>query len=375
MMLLGLVLHSAASYTATPLAAAWPYQDPSTSRLFDILVYGIHLFRMPVFFVMAGFFAALLYAREGPRGFLVNRTRRVLIPLIVAWIVVFPLVAVGFLFALTRGGVSLEELAARFAGSSAGSQVNLAHLWFLYDLFIFYLVALAAAPLLRRLPPPVLAGIERAFGRFVPGVGGVLACSVVTAATLLAMPGAALETSPAFLPPVRVLAAYLVFFVFGWVLFLRRDLVDRFARRPWAWLAAAVIMSGVYIRALLVPVSDDELTARVVAVAAGAPTIWLWVYAVIGLFVRYGNSPRPIQRYLADGSYWIYLIHLPFTIVVPGLLHGFAWPAIVKFSIVLGVTTLVTVGTYHFLVRSTRIGVALNGRRFERRLPRQAAAV
>jgi fucose 4-O-acetylase-like acetyltransferase len=58
MMLLGLVLHSAASYTRTPLRAAWPYHDTHNSIVFDLLLFFIHLFRMPIFFVVAGFFAA-----------------------------------------------------------------------------------------------------------------------------------------------------------------------------------------------------------------------------------------------------------------------------------------------------------------------------
>ena len=39
MMLLGLVLHSAVSYTASPLGAAWPYHDPHTSPWFDLIVF------------------------------------------------------------------------------------------------------------------------------------------------------------------------------------------------------------------------------------------------------------------------------------------------------------------------------------------------
>ena len=68
MMLLGLVLHSAASYTRTPLGDAWPYHDPHTNVAFDLLVFFIHLFRMPLFFVVAGFFAALLYSSRRPRA-------------------------------------------------------------------------------------------------------------------------------------------------------------------------------------------------------------------------------------------------------------------------------------------------------------------
>ena len=70
MMLLGLVLHSAVNYVVFPLGPAWPYKDPATSTVFDILVFVIHLFRMPVFFVAAGFFAAMLMERDGARGIL-----------------------------------------------------------------------------------------------------------------------------------------------------------------------------------------------------------------------------------------------------------------------------------------------------------------
>ena len=66
----------------------------------------------------------------------------------------------------------------------------------------------------------------------------------------------------------------------------------------------------------------------------------------------------------------MYLIHLPFAIWMPDLLAPFAVPAVLKFAIVLSGMVLVTVTTYHFLVRPTAIGALLNGRRFERSLPR-----
>src|SRR5262245_18499155 len=81
MMLLGVVFHSGTGYTVTPLKNAWPYKDGSTSLFFDVLCFFIHVFRMPTFFVMAGFFAALLYHRDGPIKFLLQRTKRILLPL------------------------------------------------------------------------------------------------------------------------------------------------------------------------------------------------------------------------------------------------------------------------------------------------------
>src|SRR5688572_10278032 len=93
MMRLGLVLHSAVSYVVFPLGPAWPYKDPNTSTLFDILVFVIHLFRMPVFFVAAGFFGALLMERGGPGAFFANRVKRVLLPLALFWPILFTAIA------------------------------------------------------------------------------------------------------------------------------------------------------------------------------------------------------------------------------------------------------------------------------------------
>ena len=45
MMMLGLVIHSAVSFTAAPLGDAWSYQDANTSVVFDLLVFFIHIFR------------------------------------------------------------------------------------------------------------------------------------------------------------------------------------------------------------------------------------------------------------------------------------------------------------------------------------------
>jgi hypothetical protein len=55
MMLLGIVLHAAVSYAMFNLGDLWPYRDRATSFVATGLVGLIHVLRMPVFFVMAGF--------------------------------------------------------------------------------------------------------------------------------------------------------------------------------------------------------------------------------------------------------------------------------------------------------------------------------
>lgn len=148
MMLLGLVLHAAVSNTARPLGAAWPYHDPHTSPWFDLVVFMIHLFRMPVFFVVAGFFGALLYERDGARGRAQNRLRRVLAPLAMGWVVLYPLTTAGFVCALGRGATADAPGWGYLTSGACLRQANLIHLWFLDD----WLLLDAAAQAVRRPP-------------------------------------------------------------------------------------------------------------------------------------------------------------------------------------------------------------------------------
>jgi len=66
MMLLGVVLHSAEFYISRPLPQMVGFPlDRNSSYLFDLVFHFIHSFRMPLFFVLAGFFAALLVEKRG----------------------------------------------------------------------------------------------------------------------------------------------------------------------------------------------------------------------------------------------------------------------------------------------------------------------
>lgn len=370
MMLLGLVLHSATSFTATSLGAAWPYQDTQTNVLFDLVVFFIHLFRMPVFFVMAGFFGAFLYYRRGSMEMVRNRLKRILLPLAAAWVVLFPLTAAGFVFANNGGPAGFPVVAAYLASGTFLARPGLIHLWFLYDLLFFYAVALLVMPLVERVSGRLRErGAER-FAALVTRGWAPWVLAGVTMLTLYPMPTAGLETSTSFTPPLRVLAAYGIFFGFGWLVYVRREVVDAFAERLGRHVVLGTVASVLYLVAALRPPLADPGAAHLLGITLASLAMWLLIFAITGLFVRYLDRPSPVGRYLSDASYWLYLIHLPVTIWMPGLLAGFAWPAPVKFGLVLGTTVAVTLITYHYFVRATTVGVVLNGRRYPRALPR-----
>lgn len=376
MMLLGLVLHSFISYGEIEYGEAWPFKDHRTNAVFDWIVFYIHVFRMPVFYVMAGFFAAMLYLRRGPGGLVRNRASRILVPFAVGWVVLWPPIAFGFMFATT----------AQASGIASGIDTVLhalplipfmyrditAHLWFLYYLLWFYAFFLIVAPLLRRLPGHWRTTGVDLFAALLKSRFRPVWFAVPTALTLCLMPGGILITSPSFIPDYRTFLAYLVFFSFGWLFYLRREILLTFTRHAWSQVILGTVLLPVQMVAIQVavtPEAGNKGIAFAVIVVVGALVVWLLVFGITGLFLRYLDRHVPVVRYIVDASYWLYLIHLPFTIWVPGLLTGLSWPASVKALVVLLGCTPVWLASYHYLVRSTFIGKVLNGRRYPRRLP------
>ena len=92
--------------------------------------------------------------------------------------------------------------------------------------------------------------------------------------------------------------------------------------------------------------------------------IWLFIFGITGLFVRYGSNYSIRMRYLSDASYWVYLIHLPLTLILPAFVWKLPFSATVKFIVVLSMSTVISFITYHYLVRGTFIGKFLNGRKY-----------
>ena len=87
------------------------------------------------------------------------------------------------------------------------------------------------------------------------------------------------------------------------------------------------------------------------------------VFLFVAVFVRWLHEPRAWVRWLADASYWSYLLHLPVVILLQILVMDLRWPGPLKYAIVTGVTLAACLGSYRAFVRYTFLGTALNGKR------------
>jgi glucan biosynthesis protein C len=378
MMLLGIYLHAAVAFSRH---GSWPWKDGSTTGVFDLSLGLIHVFRMPVFFVMAGFFAALLLEQRSAAGFLRNRLIRIFLPFAAGWAVLFPLVA-----ALVTVAMNLDEPGAIpvrylqfFSSGEVLRHLDPMHLWFLEYLLIFYAIAVALIPLARRLPA-LVAGVERAFRAIVISPLGPVVLAAITFPTLCFMQEGTLDDPSGFVPEARIVITYLVFFVSGWFLYRNASLLATLRRLPRLPVSLALGLTAALLGFYFIWLRAQSPEGHAVVWLLGSAwllglSMWLFVFGFTGLFLRFFERPVPWIRYLSDSSYWLYLMHMPVLLVFQIAVAGTGWAPAVKALFVLAASVPTLLASYHVLVRSTRVGEILNGRRYPiRRRPTLGAA-
>ena len=159
----------------------------------------------------------------------------------------------------------------------------------------------------------------------------------------------------------------------GWLVHRQPDLLRVWERRCWWYIGGGVVCTAAALALIgSSPVYEPaERDARMGLYAVlYAAAAWLGTFALIGACLRWFAVPGRTIRYLADASYWSYLIHLPVVIGLQSAVMSWpeSWPA--KFALVLATTLIVILASYHLLVRTTALGRMLNGHR--RLVSRQA---
>lgn len=86
-MALGIVVHASLAFHQAP----WPVHDTRPSGPLGLLFLAIHGFRMPLFFLLSGYFTMLVYSRRGLGSLLRQRFARIVVPLVLAMATIGPL--------------------------------------------------------------------------------------------------------------------------------------------------------------------------------------------------------------------------------------------------------------------------------------------
>lgn len=353
-LLLGVVLHATMSFFPGP--RLWLVDDGESSVFLSATFFVIHMLRMLTFFLIAGFVARMSYHKLGAAAFFKDRLRRIGVPLIVGWPILFAAL-------MAAGGMLPEALANLSFGA-----FPLIHLWFLYLLGLFYLALALLHPFFRA---PRFAATKRLLSHVLlqPWAVALLAAPLCLSLYLHPywMMWFGIPTPDrSFVPNLPAVIGYGGAFAFGWLAQCRPDTLDLWERR-WplnlalacACTAACLAQTG--LTPLLMPVPQGS--TKLVFAACYSVGAWSWALALVGMGQYFLGTYSAAWRYLADSSYWIYLVHLPLVVALQALVAQLAWPWPLKFLAILVAAFVAMLVTYALFVRRTVVGAVLNGRK------------
>jgi fucose 4-O-acetylase-like acetyltransferase len=373
-LLLGIVLHGVTSFMPSARDNGAVLADDAPSQAATDLYLFIHLFRMPLFFLVAGFFARLALERRGTGGFVRDRLLRIGLPLVVGCLTLVPL-----------GGWVVEQVAAMegrtmsegWTPADTVLRVSLGHLWFLYLLLLFYAAALllrSLAGAVQRLPvmagtqadlhaQPVMAGVDACVRRLSRSPIGPLLLAVPAASVLWTYPywwpSLGVPTPDYTLLPNRpAIVAYGVAFGWGWLLQRQAGLLTDLAQDAVLLLLAAVLFTAgcVGLAGTDVEAQPAGAGARIAYALCYSAAAWYWLAGLVGAAVRWLGRPIAAVGHLAEASYWLYLMHVPVVFALQAtVLH---WPVhwSLKLLFILTVTTALLLAVWQWLVRPTPLG-------------------
>lgn len=336
-MLLGVVLHAS-------MFLVWEEwlvvaKEVSPDLPYDDIVFAIHGFRMPVFFLLSGFFTAMLWQRRGKKALINHRFRRVGLPLLIGAFTIIPIHISWFVLLSGEEFVFGTGVWIFFLGWITGLQ----HLWFLWMLLLLVGLFLGLATL----------GVSF-MNRWV---WWLLIPVVLIPQLMMVEPNWGPDTASHLIVNPVVLAYYLCFFLFGAFMYQTEMSIER------RWAFALLPVLPVFYVGLHFEFISDASWAHFVSSCLQVVFAWAMCFGMMGLLKIVASVERPWVRYMSDASYWIYLWHL--ALIFPAQRIAADLDLNVHFevlAIMVSVTAILLI-SYHFAVRYTWIGTMLNGPR------------
>ena len=366
-MFIGVIFHAALAYS--PLFQyLWFTSGTENSSLIDIVILFTHVFRMPIFFLISGFFAIMLIQKRGISGFIKNRAIRILLP----FIIFLPLLGVSLIIIIGWALGNVDNLSPMLQfikimqnnPDAPSPSLSTGHLWFLFNLFLFGLTT------------AVLYKFNFFQSKLVKQISSTK--FIVFVLPLLMIP--AMYSQPAPLPAAEKLypelwsfGVYGLFFILGCLIFLKQSLLDDLEPYINKLLVISIIAYGVFYS--LIPATISQEKIMIIMTNGFVPT-WDHIYvAIFEAFIavymtiyclligrKFLNKKTKLLKFISNSSYWVYLIHLPVLLMIQFWLADIEMNMWFKFFISTFCTLLISLLSYQLLVRRTPIGWLLNGK-------------
>lgn len=357
-MFLGIVLHGMILEPSIPfLTENW------NRKILGLISEVIHTFRMPLFFLLSGFFSAMLLRKYGFKKFLVNRLNRILIPLVISFL------SVGILTILLYRVVNtmIKSTTAEFSLGVIFNDVSTAdlrpiHLWFLYYLIFFIPLAVTCYFIgiyIKSTRLFKISGLSTGQNLLIWTLIASVSSSILVFSDkyIGEQPHISFSVNPGYF------LHYFVFFGFGWLTYILKWDFEKSRTHAVKLLLFALILTPIR----LFTFSFSSMPCYALTILIYNVSLWCYIFGLIGISQLYFNKPSSSLQYISESSYWIYLIHMPVLLALKIVFFGNK--SFFLFFLIFITASYLCIVSYHYLVRSTFIGQLLNGKKFSRDFP------
>ncbi|MET0138320.1 MAG: acyltransferase family protein, partial [Sphingobium sp.] len=352
LMLLGIPYHAALAYKP---GQEWIVASGEGSPVFVYLAEWIHLFRMPAFFIVAGYFAALLLARRDADIWLRGRLLRLGVPLVAAMLILVP--PMNLIAELSNLAPDAAVKSWQHNSMTSGGYW-VRHLWFLVVLLYCSVAAAAAVwrwPGLRKVAVPIRVDgwIARRFPVVLLLVAALIGLWEAGAVELFYKSGLATNL-PQQIMRLDELIIYGPYFLLGCLVARAPRTLEQVTRPSVAVIGLATVATFASLYGLG---SFSPPMGRFVATIAGLATAQLLIAAMR----RVADRPIALVQRMVAASFVIYLFHMPIIVLLIWLGQYVAVPVVVKAVGVMLLGLTLSYGVWLVVERSQLLSFLFGG--------------
>ena len=333
LMTLGVFLHSLQVFNAKQ---GWLIYSTKSIPFAESIINLIHLFRMPAFFIVSGYFAIFTLKKYGVNNFLKIRILRIVIPFVTTVITLNSLQV----YILTKTGWMNFELLSYI---TQGEWIT--HLWFLINLSIFFFCTYIAIKFFN----PVLKFFNNFFHTFLKETHIYIILFLFSFIIVMLLALFSIITSYVSNPivSIRSIFFYFPFFILGILIFTNKNLFNQFINLP---IFNTLVMTTLFVF-LSYYFKDDEYILQKIAYYFFDASSKLFASALcFTLFYKFFNQKSNFFSLLAEASYSIYLTHHILVIIGGIILIKLDIGGYLGFSILILFTISFSLMIHHFLI-------------------------
>jgi|JI10StandDraft_1071094.scaffolds.fasta_scaffold00904_18 glucan biosynthesis protein C len=366
-LLLGVLFHTSIVYAPN---VGYAIKSEELNYFFTLIVHSIHVFRMPLFFFLSGFFSDMVLNKHGGKNFTFSRFERMFAPMLVGLFFFAP-IQYYLVYNQIHSPISFFEYFPKFFSTE---EFDFSHIWFLVYLFIysFLLMTDDKFHIVKKIFSHSFFGLRKLFLKLQIYILKNYSTNIVFilktvlfcfAPTLIVNCFFNKDDSFLKIQPVSF-TQYLMYFILGAVAY-KRNLLQTISPSPIRNNFKVIGIILIFILYLFLNEIDPywmnftfdskRFLLRILHWLIDNSLAWIFIIILLPFFKKYLDHTSSTLDYLRNSGMSIYLIHHPISLLLAHFFLKLQISIFIKFTLHTILVYLLSFFFYQFVIKKSFI--------------------